>query len=71
MKAPDTPGLSNCATLGFMRAGVWNLGFGILAIIAGLSGRFTLMGTHSSTALYVVGGCIAALGVYQLVRQRG
>jgi hypothetical protein len=54
-----------------MRAGVWNLGFGILAIIAGLSGRFTLMGTHSSTALYVVGGCIAALGVYQLVRQRG
>jgi hypothetical protein len=51
-----------------MSAGVWNLGFGILAVIAGLSGRFTLIGTHSSTALYVVGGCIAALGVYQLAR---
>jgi hypothetical protein len=52
-----------------MGAGIWNLVFGILAIIAGLSGRFTLIGTHSSTALYVVGGCIAALGVYQLVRR--
>jgi hypothetical protein len=51
-----------------MSAGVWNLIIGVLAILAGLSGRFTLIGTHSSTALYVVGACIAALGVYQLVR---
>ena len=52
-----------------MSAGVWNLIFGIVAIGAGLSGKFTLLGTHSSTALVVVGAGIAALGVYQLVRR--
>jgi hypothetical protein len=53
-----------------MRAGVWNLVIGLLAVGAGASGRFALIGTHSSTALVVIGGCIAALGLYQLVKSR-
>ncbi len=53
-----------------MRAGVWNLVIGLLAVGAGASGRFALIGTHSSTALVVVGGCIAALGLFQLIRSR-
>jgi hypothetical protein len=53
-----------------MRAGVWNLVIGLLAVVAGASGRFALIGTHSSTALVVIGGCIAALGLYQLVKSR-
>jgi hypothetical protein len=53
-----------------MSAGVWNLIIGVLAVVAGLSGRFTLIGTHSSTALYIFGACIAALGIYQLSRRR-
>jgi len=53
-----------------MRAGVWNLVIGLLAVVAGASGRFALIGTHSSTALVVIGGCIAALGLYQLVRSK-
>jgi uncharacterized membrane protein YgaE (UPF0421/DUF939 family) len=51
-------------------AGIWNLLFGLAALAAGASGRFHFIGTNSSTLLMVVGGAIAALGVYQLVRAR-
>jgi hypothetical protein len=54
-----------------MKAGVWNLGFGILAILAGASGQFALLGTSSSTALIVAGAALAAFGVFQLWRSRG
>ncbi|MGA7119651.1 MAG: hypothetical protein WBY94_06105 [Polyangiaceae bacterium] len=54
-----------------MRSGVWNIGFGLVAVAAGASGRFTLLGTGSSTALMVVGGLLAAFGLTQLVRSRG
>jgi hypothetical protein len=54
-----------------MKTGVWNLGFGLVAIAAGASGKFTLLGTNSSTLLMIAGGVIAALGVYQLWRLRG
>jgi hypothetical protein len=53
-----------------MRAGVWNLVIGLLAVGAGASGKFALIGTGSSKALIVIGACIAALGVYQLVKSR-
>lgn len=53
-----------------MAAGIWNLLFGLAALAAGASGRFHFIGTNSSTLLMVVGGAIAALGVYQLVRAR-
>jgi hypothetical protein len=54
-----------------MKSGVWNLGFGLVAIAAGASGQFTLLGTNSSSLLMIAGGAIAALGVFQLWRLRG
>jgi hypothetical protein len=54
-----------------MRAGMWNLGFGLVAVVAGASGQFTLLGTDSKTALMVAGGLLAAFGLFQLVRSRG
>jgi hypothetical protein len=54
-----------------MKAGVWNLGFGLIAIAAGASGQFTLMGTNSSTLLVGAGVVLTGLGVYQLWRNRG
>jgi hypothetical protein len=53
-----------------MRAGVWNLGFGLVAVAAGLSGRFQLMFTNSSNALVIAGAALAALGLFQLWRSR-
>ena len=54
-----------------MKTGIWNLGFGLVAIAAGASGRFTFFGTNSPMLLMVAGGLVAALGVYQLWRLRG
>jgi hypothetical protein len=54
-----------------MRSGMWNLGFGLVAIVMGASGQFTLFGTSSGTALIVAGGLLAAFGLFQLVRSRG
>jgi len=55
-----------------MGAAIFNIVMGVGAIVGGLSGELTLFGTHSSTALIVLGGCVAALGVWQLIRgQRG
>jgi hypothetical protein len=55
-----------------MGAAIFNILMGVGAIIGGLSGKLTLFGTQSSTALVVLGGGIAALGVWQLIRnQRG
>ena len=53
-----------------MKAGYWNIGFGVLAIIGGASGKFALLGTGSPMWLMVAGGALAAFGVYQLVRDR-
>jgi hypothetical protein len=50
---------------------MWNLVFGLVAVVAGASGQFTLLGTGSGTALIVVGGLLAAFGLLQLVRSRG
>ena len=52
-----------------MPAGVWNIGFGLLAIFAATRG-YTLMFTHSNIALYVIGGLLVAWGISQLVRSR-
>jgi hypothetical protein len=54
-----------------MKSGVWNLGFGLVAIAAGATGKFALLGTSSSTALVVAGALLAAFGVFQLARTRG
>jgi hypothetical protein len=50
---------------------MWNLAFGLVAVAAGLSGRFTLLGTGSPTLLIVAGGLVASLGAFQLWRSRG
>jgi hypothetical protein len=54
-----------------MKSGVWNLGFGLVAVAAGASGQFTLPGTSSPTPLIVAGAVVAALGVFQLWKNRG
>jgi uncharacterized membrane protein YgaE (UPF0421/DUF939 family) len=54
-----------------MKSGVWNLGFGIVAMLAGATGEFTFFGTNSTTLLVAAGGVVAALGVFQLWRSRG
>lgn len=54
-----------------MKSGVWNLGFGLVAIAAGVSGQFALPFTSSSTGLVIAGAVVAALGVYQLWASRG
>ena len=70
--SPSPPAGDQCELRFFaMRSGVWNIGFGLVAVAAGASGRFTLLGTGSSTALMVVGGLLAAFGLTQLVRSRG
>jgi hypothetical protein len=51
-----------------MRPGVWNIVLGLLAVAAGASGKFALIGTGSTKALIAVGGVIALIGVIQLVR---
>jgi hypothetical protein len=54
-----------------MRAGVWNILFGLAAVAAGASGRFALLGTSSPALLMAAGGALAAFGAYQLLRDRG
>jgi uncharacterized membrane protein len=50
---------------------MWNVAFGLVAVVAGVSGQFTLLGTSSKNALIVAGGLVAAFGLVQLVRSRG
>jgi len=54
-----------------MKAGIWNLGFGLVAVAAGASGQFVLPGTSSPTPLVVLGALLAAFGVFQLWQSRG
>jgi hypothetical protein len=56
---------------GAMKSGVWNLGFGLVAVAAGATGQFKLLGTDSSTLLIVAGALVATLGVFQLWKNRG
>ena len=53
-----------------MGAGMWNLGFGVILVAGGLSGKMTLIGTNSSTALAVVGALMAGWGGLQIYRAR-
>ncbi len=49
---------------------MWNIIIGILLIVAGLSGRFALIGTGSSKALAAVGAAILIWGIVQVARRR-
>jgi len=54
-----------------MKSGIWNIGFGVVAVLAGASGRFALPFTNSPTPLMVVGAALAAYGLFQIARSRG
>lgn len=54
-----------------MKSGVWNLGFGLVAVAAGESGHFSLPWTTSPTPLIVLGALLAVFGVYQLWKAKG
>jgi hypothetical protein len=54
-----------------MKAGIWNLGFGVLAVLAGAGGGYALPGTNNPTPLIVVGAALAAFGLFQIARSRG
>lgn len=55
-----------------MGAAVFNLVIGVAMLLGGASGKLALLGTSSSGLLAVLGGVVAALGLYQLVtRLRG
>jgi hypothetical protein len=54
-----------------MKAGVWNLGLGLVAIGLGATGKFALFGTGSPGLLVGAGVLLAGLGVYQLWRNKG
>ena len=49
---------------------MWNIIIGILLIIAGLSGKFALIGTNSGGALSIFGVVILIWGIVQVVRKR-
>ena len=51
--------------------GIINIIVGLLMIVAGLSGKFVLIGTHSGTLLVVIGAIVAGLGCYRLLKGRG
>lgn len=51
-----------------MKSGLWNIAFGLIAIAAGATGKFSLPGTQTSTPLMIAGGLVAAFGVSQLLR---
>ncbi len=47
-----------------------NVIIGILLIVAGLSGKFTLLFTNSAIALVVFGVALTAWGAYQISNSR-
>jgi hypothetical protein len=51
-----------------MKSGIWNVGFGLVALGAGASGQFVLPGTTNPVPLIVLGALLATFGVYQLWR---
>ena len=50
--------------------GIVNVILGVLMIVAGLSGKFVLIGTHSGLLLTVVGVVVAGLGCWRMIQGR-
>ena len=53
-----------------MGGAIFNIVIGVLCIAGGLSGKFSLIGTQSSTALVVAGGVACGLGIWQFFKNR-
>ena len=49
---------------------MFNIIFGLIMLVGGLSGEMVLIGTDSSGALTIVGGLILAIGIFQVVKKR-
>ncbi len=50
---------------------MWNIIFGVIFIVGGLSGKLALRFTGSSEALVVIGVGLLIWGIFQLARQKG
>ena len=50
---------------------MFNIIFGLIALVGGLSGEMVLLGTDSGEALSIVGGIILAFGIYQVTKKNG
>ncbi len=50
-----------------MLRGIGNIVIGLIFVIGGLTGHLALIGTDSGVALAVVGGLMAAFGVYRIM----
>ncbi len=48
---------------------MWNIVFGVIAIVGGLSGKLALLGTNSPKALVGVGVVFVGIGIYQLAKK--
>ena len=48
---------------------ILNILAGIALVIGGASGRLAFIGTDSPTAIMAIGGVVAAIGIFQLVRR--
>ena len=51
-----------------MTIAILNILIGVAMVLGGASGRFTLLGTNSGTALMGIGGVIIVIGIYQLAK---
>jgi cadmium resistance protein CadD (predicted permease) len=51
-------------------SGVINIIVGLAFVAAGVSGKFTLLGTNSKEALAALGLIPIAMGLFQLLQQR-
>ena len=49
---------------------MWNIIFGLVAIVGGASGQLVLRGTNSSGGLMVVGAILVVVGIFQMVKAR-
>ncbi|MCB1229213.1 MAG: hypothetical protein KDN19_03040 [Verrucomicrobiae bacterium] len=49
---------------------MWNIIFGIVFIIGGLSGKLALLGTNSGNLLALVGAGLLVWGIVQVIRAR-
>lgn len=51
-------------------ATVWNIIFGVVFIVGGLSGKMAIRGTDSSNGLAVLGGVLLVWGIVQVVKSK-
>jgi len=48
--------------------GIFNIVLGVGLVVAGLSGKFRMIGTNSGTGLVIAGALTIAFGIFRLVQ---